>query len=193
MRVTLIRHGETVGNERNTYSGATDDPLSERGRAAARAVAPDRTVKKVFVTPLSRTRETAAILFPEAEQVIVNDLREMDFGAFEGRSYAQMEHDADYRAWVESGCTAACPGGEDMQGFAARVGRAFFEVLAQNADAEALTFVVHGGTVMAVMTLFAGSDRSYWEWGVKNLGGWTAEAEVTEEGCRLKNAMCIRR
>ena len=163
MKVTLIRHGETVGNASNKYIGATDDPLSERGLAAAHAVVPNAAVKTVFVTPLKRTQQTASILFPEAEQIIVPDLREMDFGAFENRSYAEMEHDSDYRAWVNSGCTLACPGGEDMEGFASRIGKAFLEVLRENTKKDALTFVVHGGTLMAVFSLFAEEQRAYYE------------------------------
>ena len=136
---------------------------------------PDLSVKTVFVTPLRRTCETAAILFPNAEQVIVPGLREMDFGAFENRSFREMEHDEDYRAWVESGCLLQCPNGEDMKGFSERVGAAFLKVLHENADKDELYFVVHGGTIMAVCTLFAEEKREYYEWAVKNLEGRTAE------------------
>ena len=49
---------------------------------------------------MSRTRQTAEVLFPGARLVEVKDLQEMCFGSFEGKNYVEMEHDADYQAWV---------------------------------------------------------------------------------------------
>lgn len=194
MKITLIRHGMTAGNMLNRYCGSTDDPLSEQGLKEARAVTPDSSVKTVFVTPLIRTQQTARILFPEAEQVIVPDLREMDFGVFENRSYLDMENDSDYRAWVESGCTLPCPGGEGMEGFAQRIFKAFTALLKQNESKEALTVLAHGGTIMAIMTLFAEEQRPYYEWNVKNLEGYRMDAVLTPEGIyRLINIKPIRR
>ena len=194
MKVYLIRHGETAGNALGQYIGSTDEPLSGNGRAQASRVPPDTSVKTVYVTPLRRTQQTAALLFPDAEQTVVPDLREMDFGAFERRSYKDMEHDADYRAWVESGCTLPCPGGEDMAGFASRIGKAFIKVLEANAGKDTLTFLVHGGTVMAVFSLFAEEQRKYYEWNVRNLEGWAADAERTPDGSwRLVGIQKIQR
>lgn len=58
----------------------------------------------VYITPLQRTAQTARVLFPEAELVVVKDLQEMCFGSFEGKNYVEMEHDADYQAWVQANC-----------------------------------------------------------------------------------------
>ena len=92
MRVWLIRHGLTALGEAGKYQGRLDDGLSERGRAQLRSAA--WTPSRVWVSPARRARETAAILFPESEQIMVPNLREMDFGAFEGRSWREMENDA---------------------------------------------------------------------------------------------------
>ena len=123
MRVWLLRHGETDWNARRRYLGRTDLPLSGRGRLALiRAdFAPDR----VYVSPLGRTAETAELLFPGARQIVVPDLREMDFGVFEGKSWREMEDLPAYRAWVEGGCVDAPPGGESRRAFADRVCAAF--------------------------------------------------------------------
>ena len=111
--IILLRHGRTPGNETHRYNGVTDEPLSDAGRAALsdrRFAFPDP--EAVYVTRMRRTRETAAILFPNARQITVPGLREMDFGDFEGRNFAEMEHDAAYRAWVDSGCLSPIPNGE---------------------------------------------------------------------------------
>ncbi len=45
-----------------------------------------------MITSLQRTRQTAEVLFPDAELVVADGLKEMDFGVFEGRNYREMEH-----------------------------------------------------------------------------------------------------
>ena len=83
MLIVLLRHGETAYNAQRRYQGKSDILLSARGRARLRAAdfAPD----VVFVTDLCRTAQTAAAVFPGARQAVEDDLREMDFGDFEGK------------------------------------------------------------------------------------------------------------
>ena len=180
MQVTLIRHSKTPGNAELRYNGRTDEPLSKEGIALAEQAGADLSVETVYVTPLQRTQQTAAILFPMAEQIIVDDLREMDFGDFEGRSYTEMEHDEAYRAWVESGCLATCPNGEGRAGFSERACAAFEAVVRQAAKRgeEALTFVVHGGTIMAVMERFVQPKQDYYSYSVKNCQGYRCRVET---------------
>ena len=109
MKVWLIRHGMTRLGEEKRYQGALDEGLSAQGRAALKRAA--FTPSRVYVSPLLRARETAGLLFPASEQIVVPDLREMDFGVFEGRGWWEMEQDEDYCAWVDGGCTGRCPGG----------------------------------------------------------------------------------
>ena len=176
MRIRLIRHGLTAGNAARRYVGKTDEPLCPEGRADAEKKTKDPALERVYVSPLLRARETAAILFPNAEQVVINDLREMDFGAFEGRSADEMENDPAYRAWVEDLCRGACPGGESQAGFHARVRDAFTEtVCALETDA---TFVVHGGVIMSILWQFAVPQKEFYEWITPNLGGYEAELTV---------------
>ena len=69
-RVYLIRHGQTQGNLERLYIGSTDQPLCPLGRAAlgGRTMPP---VDRVYVSPLRRCRETAAILYPGLPQELV--------------------------------------------------------------------------------------------------------------------------
>ena len=184
MQVTLIRHSKTPGNAELRYNGRTDEPLSEEGVALAEQVGADLGVHRVCVTPLQRTQQTAVILFPEAEQIVVDDLREMDFGDFEGRSYTEMEHDQAYRAWVEGGCLAPCPNGEGREEFSDRVCAAFEGVVRAAAERgeETLTFVVHGGTIMAIMERFVRPRQDYYSYSVKNCQGYRCRVDFGENG-----------
>ena len=171
--ILLLRHGRTPGNELHRYNGRTDESLSAAGRLAleARAPFPGAPPPIVYVTPLRRTKETAAILFPGARQIAVPGLREMDFGDFEGRSYADMEHDAAYRAWVDGGCLGPIPGGEGRAKFMPRCVAAFRAVLAADRT-DRLVFVIHGGSIMALCSALATPKRDYFDWQPPTAGGF---------------------
>ena len=118
MQIYLLRHGQTEYNAQHRYQGQQDIPLSAAGRAQLRPAGfmPD----VAYVSPLIRARQTAEIFFPGCPQIIVQDLREMCFGSFEGRHYIHIEHDPDYLAWLEANKTAARPDGERIQDFCNR-------------------------------------------------------------------------
>jgi len=163
--IYLIRHGETVYNAEKRYQGKSDIPLSEAGRAGL--CPSDFRPDKVYVSPLSRARETAELLFPEAELIAADDLREMDFGAFEGRNYLEMAEDVDYRRWVEGGCVDRCPGGEeDRAAFEERTCACFAALVdaALASGEESLVIVAHGGTQMAVLSRYGVPQREYYTW-----------------------------
>lgn len=172
MIIELIRHGATELSERRCYQGRLDTPLSETGKHRLEASEDKHNI--VYITNKCRTAETAAILFPEAEQRVVPELREMDFGDFEGRNYLDMENDADYRAWVEGGCWGRCPNGENRAEFSARVCDAF-SALVERALAEGqeeLLIVAHGGTQMAVLERWGEPKNEYYAWCSAPGTGW---------------------
>ena len=111
----------------------------------------DISPEKVYVSPLIRARSTADIVFPESEQIVVHDFREMCFGIFEGRNYIDMEHDPDYLAWVGSDCEGSCPGGERKADFSDRTCQAFVPLVdeALKNGEEMLVIMAHGGTLSA--------------------------------------------
>ena len=174
MRIWLIRHGLTALGEEKRYQGSTDTPLSDAGRLALQL---DDRFARVYCSPLLRAVETARILFPSAEKLMVPDLREMDFGAFEGRGWWEMEQDAAYRAWVEGGCVGKCPGGEDRAGFSARVQAAFSALVEQErcAGASELVIVAHGGTQMAALSRWGMPQKDYFAWQTPCACGWLLE------------------
>ena len=169
MTVYLLRHGRTAYNEQRRYQGRSDPPLSPAGVAELRAA--DFTPEPVYTSPLLRARQTARILFPAARQEVVAALAEMDFGDFEGRSFRDMEHDAAYRAWVDSGCLAPIPNGESRALFTARIA-ASLRALLRTDKSDRLTIVAHGGTLMAVCSVFVDPARDYFAWQPKNGGGY---------------------
>lgn len=164
MRLELIRHGATALQAEHRYQGITDAPLSEEGRSALHAA--DDRPERVLVTPCRRTQETAAILFKDVPQIVIPGLQEMNFGVFEGKNYLEMEHDSDYRAWVDGMCLGRCPGGESRTEFVKRVTEAFTALmnLALAEHWKDCVIVAHGGTQMALLERFATEHRDYYDW-----------------------------
>ncbi len=160
------------------YIGATDEPLCGQGAAALRPL-DESGVELVIVTPLRRTVQTAQILFPQIPTLVCEDLREMDFGLFEGKNYRDLAEDAAYRAWVETGCETPCPQGEDRAGFIRRCCRGFEASLAllEARSVKKAAFVVHGGTLMSVLSSYARPAAPYFSWQTPNGGIWRAVAE----------------
>lgn len=176
MKIYLLRHGETEYNAQKKYLGNTDLPLSEQGRREL--VRADFEPETVYVSPLRRTAETAGILFPHAQQIVIPDLREMNFGIFEGKSYLDMEHLPAYREWVDGGCLGQIPEGESMAAFSGRTCAVFEALVNQTLEAgkELLTIVAHGGTQMAVMERFALPRQDYFSWHGPLGGGFVLDA-----------------
>jgi len=92
-RTWLVRHGETEWARLGRHTGRTDIPLTEAGRAQARAMAPrlaGRTFAAVLSSPLSRALETCRLAgFGDRVQV-VPELAEWDYGRDEGLTTTQI-------------------------------------------------------------------------------------------------------
>ena len=137
----LLRHGETAltGEQRFSGSGGSDPALSQQGRAqaalAARALTagpavglPAGTrVQAVVSSPLARCRETAAAaaLLLGVDVTVEQGLRETDFGAWDGLTFAEVRerYPAEMADWLGSP-SAAPPGGESFDQVADRVAQA---------------------------------------------------------------------
>lgn len=172
MEIFLRRHSTTQSNLLRQYTGSTDVPLCEEGIALAKRQPARPDVGLVYVSSLRRTAQTAHIFYPNAAQQAVPGLDEMSFGAFEGHSWEDMQYDAAYAAWVDSGGTAPCPGGESREGFTERCCAAFLAILQKAGEEEELHIVAHGGTLMALMSEYGLPRRDYYDWLAPGCGGY---------------------
>ena len=150
-RLWLIRHGEPAEQARQRCYGKIDIGLSHRGRAQMTRVAASlqaESIAAIYSSPRSRALESARILAATASCPVltVDDLREIDFGDFEGRTYDEIarDHPELFRQWMEAPTEVRFPNGESFSDMCVRVLPAFHEIRRAH-EGQAIAIVSHGG------------------------------------------------
>lgn len=183
--MAMIRHGETGSNRERRYLGRTDEPLSPEGRnklLAFREEGRYPEAELVFSSPMKRCLETAKLLYPEKEIIVIPGWEEIDFGLFEGKTYEELKDRPEYVRWLESGGTLPFPEGESREQFIGRSLSGFFAMMEQVRGKNAVA-VVHGGTIMAVLSRLSGGD--YFDYQVANGGGYRFLVSLKEKKCEI--------
>ncbi|KMO99825.1 bifunctional RNase H/acid phosphatase [Streptomyces roseus] len=162
----LLRHGETALTPQKRFSGSggTDPELSEAGRrqasAVAEALAARGTVQTIVSSPLRRCRETAqAVADRLGLGVTVEEgLREVDFGAWEGLTFAEVRErfPQDLQAWLDSPRAAPTGGGESFAAATRRISATRERLLAAHAGRTVL-LVTHVTPVKILVRLALGA------------------------------------
>ena len=194
MELILIRHGTTQGNLERRFIGTLDVPLTPQGEELARRVGPTLPhVEHIYRSPLMRCRQTAQLLWPGVEMTVIEELRETDFGPFEGKNHEELKDDPLYQAWIGQGDRlnfAAMPVGETAQQVVERVSAALAELVKDAAahGYERVGVVSHGGALMGLLSKYGRPEREYYDWMCPNCGGFrmaldpdTLELTVLEE------------
>ena len=172
--LTLIRHGRTKANNEHRYLGKTDEALSEKGREEIKEYVtlhryPDADY--VFTSSMKRCKETAAIIYPQITVQEIPEWDEMDFGLFEGKNYQELQGVQSYQDWIDSGGTLPFPEGEGRAEFLSRCEEGMRKMVRElPKQAERVALVVHGGTIMALLSIFYGGE--YFNYQVPNGNGF---------------------
>jgi len=171
MKIIFIRHAKTQGNLEKRYIGRTNEPLCGDGVKEANALAESGKMPladTLIVSPYLRCTQTAEILYPGMAYEIENDLRECDFGIFEGKTHFELIRNPEYTAWLSTNCLRDIPGGESVTAFKQRCRAAFMEVVQDKPDDATVAFVIHGGCIMAILEHFSRPQKEFQEYYVNN-------------------------
>ena len=179
MKIVFIRHGATAGNLEKRYIGTTDEPLCSEGIAELKKHIYPRC-EVLICSPMKRCIQTAELIYPKQNTELCDELRECDFGDFEGKNYAELSGSTDYQRWIDSGGELAFPNGESPADFRRRCAEAFEMTVRKYADSNSIAFVVHGGTIMSVLEKYAVPHRDYFSWQCKNGHGYVCEWNGSE-------------
>jgi probable phosphoglycerate mutase len=195
-QIWLVRHGETEWSKSGRHTGRTDIPLTDVGRRQAETLATRLAGHRfalVLSSPRSRAAETARLAGFADAVVIDPDLGEWDYGAFEGRTTADIRTEMpDWSIW-----TGPWPRGETVEAVGARADRVIARCLDPTMDGDVLLFA-HGHLLRVLaarwLGLPASAGRSF-ALGTATLSilGWERGNRVIEawnEACRPGPSLC---
>lgn len=149
----LVRHGETVSNVAGIAQGWNDSALSEPGRVQVGQLA-KRIAREepdaIYSSSLQRALATAEAIANATGLHVepLDDLREMSYGRWEGKSFLDVrrEDDAIYRRWIDDP-DCACPDGESHNDVLHRMQRALSAV-----SGKRVVIVTHGTAIRIAAT-----------------------------------------
>jgi alpha-ribazole phosphatase len=153
----LLRHPEPEPAAAGRCYGSLDWELSEAGIRQAQflagAVAAE-PIAAIYTSPRQRCRQAARIMAASraVPVEIVDALRELDFGEFEGRSYGEIAvRDPDlYVQWMEHPTDVRFPGGESFAEMSTRVLAATRALRARHSG-QTIVLITHGGVIRIVL------------------------------------------
>lgn len=151
--ILLLRHGETLWNIEGRIQGHHDSPLSAEGVAQAEALARRLTEERpdaLYTSDLGRARQTmepiarATGIAPRADP----QLRERCYGAFEGKTWPEIERDfpREYSQHLSGSAEVRARGGESMRDFHDRAVAALTRIAGASAE-DKVVIVAHGGVL----------------------------------------------
>lgn len=178
-KIYLLRHGmpEKSTSEKE-YIGVTDRPLSTRGRAEASQLGryflqhlSATTTVRILTSPLQRCRQTATEMYRVLsdggialpEPLVVEDLHEIDLGAWEGKSVREIRGSFPeaYEARGRALGTYHTPGGESFLEAGIRFQKAIEACLPDMDESEILLIVAHAGVIRAYLSLRTGRELDH--------------------------------
>ena len=176
--LVLIRHGATKSNIEHRYLGKTDELLSKEGERQLveyKKLHLYPNIDFLFTSPMKRCIQTANILYPELQPVQMKAWEEMDFGAFEGKNYVELQGNKLYQAWIDSNGTLPFPEGESREEFITRCNKGFRGMVEKveqikEEGRKTIGMIVHGGTIMALLSKYGKGD--YFDYQVANGKGY---------------------
>lgn len=166
MTVILVRHGQSVGNAGQMFSGMTDHPLTELGRAqaaeAGRSLSGLRFAH-IFTSELSRTVETADLLLAAAQadcgpRQRLRGLNERDFGVFEAVDDPGLEHlpEGDLRRRICLDVDYRPKNGESMRDSLDRAVTCLESEILPLAEDGHVLVVAHGNIIRSLALVYLG-------------------------------------
>ncbi|WP_090044827.1 histidine phosphatase family protein [Limnohabitans sp. 2KL-27] len=154
-RILAIRHGETAWNVDTRLQGHLDIPLNDVGliqaQHLAQALAQGETIDAIYASDLSRAQNTAEAIAQRVGQTVSTHagLRERHFGAFQGRTFAEIEVELPEHAWHWRKRTpdwTPPEGGESLLDLRERIVNTVDELAARH-PGQHIVMVAHGGVL----------------------------------------------
>jgi len=170
-QLILVRHGETQHNEKGCYCGWEDSPLTDKGLEDVQQIVRQLDGEKldlIISSDLNRTIKTADIIneFYKTERLIEKNLREINFGLWEGLNYEEVasQYPLECENWHNDWIEYTIPQGESLRQMYERVINSIDLHLKLNPN-KSILVVSHGGSIRAILSNLIGSGiEDYWKY-----------------------------
>ena len=179
-QIHLIRHAITKGNLEGRYIGHTDEELCPEGIEQLNSILEEfgsyPAVDAVFSSPLKRCLQTAKIIYPQKEAIVIDDLIEYNFGEFEGKTAQELKDDEDFAVWLRGEDPhKAPPFGDKQADFIKRICSCFEKIVDAviSSKVKSTAIITHGGIIMALMAAYALPQAQMHEWMTDSCCGYT--------------------
>ena len=168
MRLLLIRHGSTLDNEQQRYSGQSDVPLSLLGESQVALLGQQlahEPIDTIVTSDLQRARSTGAAIAHYHPVPVYEDpaIREISLGAWEGLAFAELrEGDPEaYYGWQNKPLSVRPPGGETILQLRDRVVCALEFWYTGHAE-DTVVWATHGGVIRVLLCHLLNTDLNSW-------------------------------
>ena len=187
--IIFIRHGETDFNRARLYFGHLDTDLNKTGVEQLRKTKilfekREKMPDVVFSSDLKRCSQSMEILQidEETEKILTKDLREINFGIFEGKTYEEIksEYPEKVEKMINDWRNFKADKGESINEMMLRVAEKMNEIINQYRNKKILV-VAHAGVIQALTSYYLfGNLDGYWKFKINN--GSITKLHVMEDG-----------
>ena len=195
-RLILVRHGQTEWNRLRRYQGQSDIELNQTGmiqaQRAAERLAEER-IRAIYCSDLKRARQTAEIIAAKHRNIDTvlqsPELREMNFGDYEGLTFAEMapEFQLIFNAdpsWRSKGPYVRAPNGESIAELSTRVHQYILHITANYDNNDAILIVAHGGPLQTLICQLTEIGLEHW-WQIRISGASVSIVETYPQGTSI--------
>ena len=187
--IIFIRHGETDFNRARLYFGHLDPDLNETGIEQLRKAKilfekREKMPDVVFSSDLKRCSQSMEILQidEETEKILTKDLREINFGIFEGKTYEEIknEYPEETERMINDWRNFKADKGESLKDVMIRTVKKMDEIIEKYKNKKILV-VAHAGVIQALTSYYLfGNLDGYWKFKINN--GSITKLHVMEDG-----------
>lgn len=172
MKVYLLRHGETEGNVKGQFSGVTNTPLTTYGIEQAKEAhlkLEGESFDVVLSSPLSRAYDTAKCV-TDQDVELDDELKEMNFGIFEGLTYLEIQdkYPDEFKVWQQEGTAYEFVEGESLKSFYDRITMSYAKII-KKYQGKDLLIVAHSGVIRSILAHEISEEfNHYWKYKIDN-------------------------
>ncbi|MFD1851596.1 histidine phosphatase family protein [Oceanobacillus bengalensis] len=155
--------------------GWNDSPLCKEAIQQLSTYQFNKETYDIFVSSdLKRCLSTINLLFPHVDPLTLRELREINFGIFQGKTYEELKERKEYQQWLNNMLTYSPPGGENFSQFTKRVEKGWnrlVDTMVQQ-DYRKAFIVTHGGVIRYLLDKLSPCEKEFWEWEILHGTGY---------------------